>query len=154
MRYRLIGVTAALALMLGTLQAQAQQRPERIDGEPNLNGIWQATGSAHWNLEAHSATALEDFWELGALGAIPAGQSVVVEGRIPYLPDALEVREQHRAAWPKSDPETSCYLPGIPRATYLPYPFQILQAGGGSDILFVYEYHSANRLLPGGRVTL
>jgi len=147
MRYRLIGVTAALALMLGTLQAQAQQRPERIDGEPNLNGIWQATGSAHWNLEAHSATALEDFWELGALGAIPAGQSVVVEGRIPYLPDALEVREQHRAAWPKSDPETSCYLPGIPRATYLPYPFQILQAGGGSDILFVYEYHSANRLV-------
>jgi hypothetical protein len=147
MRHRLIGVTAALTLMLGTLSTQAQQRTQRIDGEPNLNGIWQAAGTANWNLEAHSATALEDFWELGAIGAIPAGQSVVVEGSIPYLPAALEVREQYRAEWPKSDPETSCYLPGIPRATYLPYPFQILQAGGGSDILFVYEYHSTNRLV-------
>jgi hypothetical protein len=151
MRYRLTGVAAAaasLTLLLGTLEAFSQQeRPEQIAGEPNLNGIWQAAGTAHWNLEAHSARALDDFWELGAIGAIPAGQSVVAGGDIPYLPAAAQKRDELRAQWPVSDPETSCYLPGVPRATYLPYPFQIFQAGGGDDILFVYEYHSTNRLV-------
>lgn len=134
-----------VATMLLTLGAASAQQPERIAGEPNMNGIWQAAGTANWNLEAHSATALPDFWELGALGAIPAGQSYVEGGRIPYLPEALEKRDELRANWPRSDPETSCYLPGIPRATYLPYGFQIVQGGG--DILFVYEYHSTNRLV-------
>ena len=93
--------------------------------------------SANWNLEAHSAEALKDFWELGSLGAIPAGQSVVDgDGKIPYLPEALAQRDENRAGWPKADPETTCYLPGIPRATYMPYPFQIVQGGG--NILFVY----------------
>lgn len=139
-----LGVSALLLTFLA-VSAQAQM-PERIAGQPNFNGIWQALGSAHWNLEAHSASALEDFWQLGAIAAIPAGQSVIVgDGEIPYLPEALERREELRAGWPESDPETLCYLPGIPRATYLPFPFQIIQGGG--DILFVYEYHSTNRLV-------
>ena len=36
-------------------------------------------------------------------------------------------------------------MPGIPRATYMPYPFQIVQ--GQKDILFVYEYASSNRIV-------
>jgi hypothetical protein len=67
------------------------------------------------------------------------------DGKIPYLPEALAKRDANRAAWPKADPETSCYLPGIPRATYMPFPFQIVQGGG--DILFVYAYATANRLV-------
>jgi hypothetical protein len=110
-----------------------------------LNGVWQALGTAYWNLEAHSAAALEDLWQLGAIGAIPAGQSVVDGGTIPYLPGAHDQRAQNRADWPASDPEAKCYLPGIPRATYMPYPFQIVQ--GNRDILFVYEYASANRIV-------
>jgi len=125
--------------------AQAATEQARIAGQPNLNGIWQAAGSAHWNLEAHAAEALTDFWQLGAIGAIPAGQSVIEGGDIPYLPEALQQREQNRAGWPAADPETNCFLPGIPRATYLPYPFHIIQGGG--DILFVYEFHSTNRLV-------
>jgi hypothetical protein len=35
-------------------------------------------------------------------------------------------------------------MPGIPRATYMPYPFQIVQ-GEGDLILFAYEYANANR---------
>ncbi len=102
--------------------------------------------SANWNLEAHSAEALKEFWALGSLAAIPAGQSVIDgDGKIPYLPEALAQRDENRAGWPKSDPETSCYLPGIPRATYMPFPFQIVQGGG--NILFVYTYASANRLV-------
>lgn len=134
------------ALMVATAAPAQDSLPERVDGEPNFNGIWQAMGTAHWNLEAHSAEPLADFWQLGALGAIPAGQGVVVGGTIPYLPEALEKRAGNRAGWPRSDPETNCYLPGIPRANYMPYPFHIVQGGGG-DILFVYEYASANRMV-------
>lgn len=133
----------SLSILLLAGLADAQQRVERINGHPNINGIWQAMNTAHWNLEAHSAEALDEFWELGAIAAIPAGQSVVIGGAIPYKPEALAKRASNRAGWPKSDPEAACYLPGIPRATYLPYPFQIIQ--GDDDILFVYSFGSANR---------
>ncbi len=126
--------------------AQERERPERIAGKPNLNGIWQALNTAHWNLEGHSAAPLEKFWKLGAIAAIPAGQSVVVGGKIPYLPEALKKREENRAGWPATDPEAKCYMPGIPRATYMPYPFQIVQ-GEGDTILFSYEFANANRLV-------
>jgi len=125
----------------------AAPRVARIAGHPNMNGIWQAMGTAYWNLEDHSASATQ-FWQLGAIGAIPAGQSVITEpagGTIPYLPAALKKRDELRAGWPKSDPEAKCYMPGIPRATYMPYPFQIVQ--GQKDILFVYEYASSNRIV-------
>ena len=147
LRHRILK-TVLLAVVLAPVGAMAQaqtDRPEQIDGKPNFNGIWQALNSANWNLEAHSASALDDFWQLGSLAAIPAGQSVVVEGSIPYLPEALEQREQNQAGWPDSDPETMCFLPGIPRANYMPYPFQIVQGGG--DVYFQYAYHSANRLV-------
>ena len=121
-------------------------RPDRIAGHPNLNGIWQAINTANWNLEGHSASATP-FWQLGAIFAIPAGQSVIVDnnGTIPYTPEGLKKRQENQAAWPKSDPEAKCYMPGLPRATYVPYPFQIVQ--GKNDILFIYEYASANRVV-------
>src|SRR5687768_10236748 len=120
-------------------------RPARIAGRPNLNGIYQAINTANWNLEDHSASDLKQFWQLGAIAAIPAGQSVVEGGTIPYTPAGLKQREANRAGWPKTDPEAKCYMPGIPRATYMPYPFQIVQ--GQKDILFVYEYASSNRIV-------
>jgi hypothetical protein len=140
----------------GAAAAPAAQRPAarpaRIAGRPHLNGIWQAMGTAHWNLEDHSASAAPvyagtnlPFWQLGALYAVPAGQSVIEGGTIPYLPAALKQREENMKGWPKSDPEAKCYMPGIPRATYMPYPFQIVQ--GQRDILFVYEYASSNRIV-------
>jgi hypothetical protein len=146
---------AAAAMTLCAATSYAQQkaaaptksaRAARIAGQPNINGVWQAMNSANWNLEAHSAEALKGFWQLGALAAIPAGQSVIDgDGKIPYKPDALAKRAANRAGWPKSDPETNCYLPGIPRATYMPFPFQIVQGGG--NILFVYSYATANRIV-------
>ena len=123
----------------------AAARPATIAGKPNFNGVWQALGNAYWNLEDHSASGLNQFWQLGAIAAIPAGQSVVEGGSIPYLPAALKKRQENMAGWPKTDPEAKCYMPGIPRATYMPYPFQIVQ--GQKDILFVYEYASSNRIV-------
>lgn len=133
---------AVSAIFAASFSAQAQI--PRVDGKPDLNGIWQVMNSANWNLEAHSAQKLDDFWAMGAIASIPAGQSVIVGGdTIPYLPAALEHKAELQAGWPKSDPETLCYLPGLPRATYMPYPFQIFQ--GDRDILMVYSFTSANR---------
>ena len=137
-----------LAACQPTAQAPAEpagpQLP-RLADKPDFNGIWQAIGTAYWNLEDHSASGLADFWQLGAIAAIPAGQSVVEGGTIPYLPAALAKRDENRAGWPKTDPEAKCYMPGIPRATYMPFPFRIVQGDG--DFLFVYEFASANRIV-------
>ena len=85
-------------------QARATARPARIAGRPNLNGIWQALGTAHWNLEDHSASATP-IWQLGALYAVPAGQSVIVPGpgetntgSIPYTPEARKKRDELQEA--------------------------------------------------------
>jgi hypothetical protein len=137
--------TLAIVVATSTAGVAAAADAPRLGGKPNLNGIWQAMSSANWNLEAHPAQKVASQWQLGALFAIPGGKSVVVGGKIPYLPQALKTRDEARAQWPKSDPETFCYLPGIPRATYMPYPFQIVQ--GNRDILMVYEYASANRTI-------
>ena len=121
---------------------------DQLDGEPNMNGVWQALNTANWSLEPHSAEAIPSLVSsIGALGGIPAGLGVVDGGEIPYLPEALAKRDENRASFPEGDPEAKCYLPGIPRATYMPFPFQIIQSGGGADILMVYEYASTNRVI-------
>ena len=168
MRYRLFAVFAIAAAILLTLTiSQAQQRapqpaapapqrgqqsyqldrPARLYGHPNFNGIWQAMNSANWNLEAHNAEALPDFWRLGAIFAIPAGRSVVREGTIPYLPDALKKRNENRTKFPKEDPEAKCYMLGIPRATYHGMPFQIFQGAADADLLMVYPFAAMQRVI-------
>jgi hypothetical protein len=149
MRNRLIVVlvtAAAISLAVSTPRAQPRlDRPERIAGRPNLNGIWQALNTAYWNLEAHPAEALQDFWQLGAIAAIPAGQSVVRGGTIPYLPEALARRGENRTNWPAADPEAKCYMLGVPRVTYHPFPFQIFQGDG--DLVMVYPFAATNRVI-------
>src|SRR5215203_209789 len=96
----LVSLVATLVLAAAPPAAVAQNR-QRIGGKPNINGIWQAMNTAYWNLEGHAASQLKEFWRLGSIGAIPAGQSVVKEGNIPYLPEALARRDENRAGWPK-----------------------------------------------------
>jgi len=145
---RLWGIARTLGVLViasvpAIVSAQTRERPDRINGHPNLSGIWQALSPAHWNLEAHSAEALDDFWKLGSLASIPAGKSVVVGGKIPYRSEAIAKRDENRAGWPSADPEAACYLPGIPRAMYMPYPFEIVQSD--DDVFMFYSYASANR---------
>jgi hypothetical protein len=139
-------VAAACVLAVGATGAQPQlDQPATIEGRPNFNGIWQAVNTAYWNLEGHPAEALDEFWPLGAIAAIPAGRSVVRGGTIPYRPEALAKRTEHRANWPAADPEAKCYMLGVPRVTYHHLPFQIFQAEG--DLLFVYPFAAANRII-------
>src|SRR5205807_41932 len=80
---------------------------------------------------------------LGAVGAVPPGMGIVDGGEIPYKPEALEKKKENQEHWIERDPEIKCYLPGVPRATYMPYPFQILQST--SSVFFAYEYDGAVR---------
>jgi hypothetical protein len=123
------------------------ERPVRLYGRPNFNGIWQAINTANWNLEAHNAEALTEFWRLGAIGAIPAGRSVVRGNTIPYLPAALAKRDENRTKFPKEDPEAKCYMLGIPRATYHNMPFQIFQGAADADLLMVYPFAAMQRVI-------
>ena len=135
---------AALTFAAGAY-AQTVDHPATIEGHPNFNGVWQTINSANWNLEAHSAEPLSEFWQMGAIAAIPAGQSVVKEGTIPYLPAAMEQRELNKANWPKEDNEAKCYMLGIPRYMYHNMPFQIFQSDG--DMLMVYPFAAGNRTI-------
>src|SRR5262250_1093248 len=90
-------------------------RAPRLSGHPDLNGIWQAMNTANWDLLDHPAQPAP-FWQTGAIGAVPAGQSVVEGGDIPYKPEALKKKQENFTKRMSEDPEAKCYMPGIPRA--------------------------------------
>ena len=158
--FRRLGTRSALAAMMTIgvvpLAGQAYRAPRGPDGKPDLNGIWQALSEANYDLEGHiarPAMALRPgprgpvpaaaVLALGAVGAVPPSVGVVEGGEIPYKPEALAIKKQNQEDWLNRDPEIKCYLPGVPRATYMPYPFQILQSP--SAMSFVYEYDGATR---------
>jgi hypothetical protein len=154
MRNRVVTGTVAMAIAtVGVLvvvttasaQTPAYRAPRTSDGKPNLNGIWQALNTAYWDVEPHSAGP-SVVRELGASGAVPAGLGVVEGGEIPYKPEALAKKKENLANRLKLDPEIKCYLPGVPRATYMPFPFQIVQ-GTGPSILMAYEFANATRIV-------
>jgi hypothetical protein len=143
----ILAAGCAAGLLLGTYavplsgQATGFKAPRTPDGKPNLNGIWQANNTAHWDIEAHPA-APGPFWQLGAQFAIPGGLGVV-DGEIPYLPEMRKKKQENFAKRLDLDPEMRCYLPGVPRATYMPYPFQIVQ--GNTHVMIVHEFNGAVR---------
>ena len=130
--------------------------PRGPGGKPDLNGTWRAMSRANDDLEPHPAKAAMAFRPgpvgpvpakevvaIGAIGAVPAGIGVVVGGEIPYRPLAREKKAENQKNWLARDPEIKCYQPGIPRATYMPYPFQILH--NVDALFFAYEYAGAVR---------
>src|SRR5438067_13225439 len=98
----LIGVFLLTAISAGG-QAPAYRAPRTGDGKPNLNGIWQALNTANWDIEAHAA-APGLITELGASIAVPGGLGVV-EGEIPYKPEALAKKKANYTDRLKLDPE-------------------------------------------------
>ena len=139
-----------LSVMLGAAQAPAYRAPRAPDGKANLNGIWQALNSANWDLQGHAA-ARGPVPSLGAAFSVPPGLGVVDGDAIPYLPAMAAKKKENQANWMTLDPEVKCYLPGVPRATYLPYPFQIVQSA--QNILMTYEYAGAVRVVNMGAPT-
>lgn len=137
-------------------QSGVYQAP-RLMGTPNpdLNGIWQALGTAHWNVEDHAVEAGPFPTLLGTWGVQPAGRSILVGGgSIPYQDWALEKRQQNYETRldidpdelsTQGDPEAKCMMPGVPRANYLPFPFQIIQTR--SKILVAYQFNVTKRTI-------
>jgi hypothetical protein len=143
------GLAAALVLAAAPIAGQEPYKaPRAADGKPNLNGIWQAVNEANWDLQGHGAQAGLVI-ELGAAGAVPPGIGVVEGGEIPYLPALVAKKQENFAKRLTLDPEIKCYLPGVPRATYMPYPFQIVQSR--DVILIMYEYAGAVRSINMGK---
>lgn len=154
-----VGLFGVALFALAALAARGQTnsyRAPRIAGHPDLNGIWQVLNEANYDIEGHDArpamatrpgpygqVPASAVLALGAVGAVPPGLGVVEGGPLPYKPEALAKRNENSQNWLTSDPEIKCYLPGVPRATYMPYPFQIVQSAGA--ITIVYEYAGAVR---------
>jgi len=145
-RRGLLAAVIPLLLSIGPAKAQVAggRAPRPADRKPDLNGVWQALNTANWDLEGHAA-AMGPVALLGAVFAVPPGLGVVEGGTIPYLPAAAAKKKENQANWVKLDPEVKCYLPGVPRAAYLPYPFQIIQ--GQDSIMFAYEYGNVERVI-------
>ena len=156
-------VISAVATGSGANQNRQTVLAETPDGRPNFNGVWQANNEAHWDLEAHAArpgmvmqpgiyeyefakVPAAPVLALGAAAGVPGSLGVVGgDGQIPYRPDALRIKQENSENWIDRDPELKCYLPGIPRAMYMPYPFQIVQ--GTDKIQMTFGFSNAARVI-------
>ena len=141
------GVVAAAVSLAGigaAGQAPASNARPLADGKPSLTGVWQALNEANWDIEAHAA-APGPILLLGAAGAVAPGIGVVQDGPLPYQPAAALQKKENFERRLTLDPEIKCYLPGVPRAMYMPYPFQIIQSD--KHIMMVYSYASAVRTI-------
>ena len=151
------GVVALVAVVLAVRPSSAQEIPRLSDGKPDLNGIWQVLNEANYDLEPHIARHSLQMREgpvnpipsiptlrMGAVGAVPGSLGVIVGGgKIPYTPEARALKEDNLANWVDRDPEVKCNMPGVPRATYMPMPFQIIQSE--NDVFIAYQFAGAVR---------
>jgi len=139
MRPGFLGWAAASAILVslasGSAMAQpATPLPRTASGKPDLTGIWQAVTTANWNIQAHPAEP-----------GVPAGLGIVDGDAIPYQPWAVGKKQDNFAGRATADPESKCHLPGVPRITYMPFPFQIFQTA--NHVAILYEYvHAVRRI--------
>jgi len=156
-------VTVAVMSQTSSRPSQAAAVPRTADGKPDFSGIWQALNEAHWDLEAHEArpgavmqqgvypyeyarVPAAPVLALGAAAGVPGSVGVVGDdGKIPYKPEAAKIKMENGEHWIDRDPELKCYLPGIPRAMYMPYPFQIVQ--GANKVQMAFAFSTASRTI-------
>src|SRR5262245_50879500 len=132
----IVFIIATLAVALLTISISGQTPapartttsniPRMPGGKPNLTGLWQSLGTAYWDIRDHSAQA-GPFYQLGATGAMPAGVGIVEGGDIPYKAEAAAKQKENFKNRLQNDPEVKCFMPGVPRGTYMAFPFQIVQ---------------------------
>lgn len=153
-----VAAGAALGVTLTRGGSSAPKGGRTADGKPNFSGIWQANNEAYWDLQAHEAragavtqpgaypnyefarVAAAPVVALGAAAGVPGSIGVVEgDGQIPYKPEAAAIKKANAENWIDRDPELKCYLPGIPRAMYMPYPLQIVQSTNKIQMAFTFS---------------
>ena len=145
-----------VSLFFSTALSAESTIPRLSNGKPDFNGVWQVLNSANYDIEPRAARAglqmregpygplpAKEIIKLGAIASVPAGKGVVEDGKIPYQDWALKKRKENQDNYLDRDPEIKCYLPGVPRATYMPFPFQIVQSD--KSFFIAYEYAGATR---------
>ena len=143
-------LASTLLLLVPIAYGQPSRIPRLPNGKPNLNGIWQAMNTANWDVLPHSP-APGRVTSLGAEDAMPPGTGIVEGGEIPYVPEAAKKKAENYARRATDDPELRCYLPGVPRINYMPYPFQVFQST--TSLMFAYQYAGAARPINMGKPT-
>ena len=149
-------IGAGVSISMTRTAGQSAQPARTADGKPNFSGVWQANNEAYWDLQAHQArpaivtqpgvypyeyarVPAAPVLALGAAAGVPGSIGVVQgDGQIPYKPDALTRKKENADHWIDRDPELKCFLPGIPRAMYMPYPFQIVQSTNKIQMEFTF----------------
>ena len=152
-----VGVVAAACGSPGGGEREtAAFRAARLVGteQPDFNGIWQAMTTANWDILDHPADPGPLTKTAGAWAVQPEGLGIVEGNEIPYKEEARAKQKtnfQNRLKFDPNnthdmgDPEAKCFMAGVPRAMYMPYPIQILQTG--DQILMAFEYASASRII-------
>ena len=156
-------VSVVITVSVTRTIGQAARPARTTDGKPNFSGVWQANNEAHWDLQAHAArpgavtqqgvypypfvqVPAAPVLALGAAAGVPGSLGVVQgDGQIPYKPEAAALKKENAEHWIDRDPELKCYLPGLPRAMYMPYPFQIIQST--NKLQMAYEFSNAARTI-------
>jgi hypothetical protein len=150
-------VSAIISVSVTRTAGQASRPARTADNKPDFSGIWQANNEANWDLQAHEArpgavtqpgvypyeyarVPAAPVLALGAAAGVPGSIGVVQgDGEIPYKPEAATMKKENGEHWIDRDPELKCYLPGIPRAMYMPYPFQIVQSANKIQLAFAFS---------------
>ena len=139
----LLTLGALLAVNAHAQSSSTTDIPRLANGKPNLSGVWQAFTTANWNVLTHGASAGPP--KYGALLATPPGYGIVDGDAIPYLPAAAEQQRRNYESRFEDDPEVKCYMPGVPRANYMPYPLQIFHSD--AHLLVAYQFAGAARIV-------
>ena len=156
---RVVGSLVAVAVSIFTTSALAQRSapprgsaaprgsqrgskpiPRAADGKPDLSGIWVATGALRLMVGEEATRAILAADAASGRPAAPPAEPP------PYNPAAEAQRQEFLARRGIDDPMALCYLSGVPRISFRPLPFQIVQLP--AQVILLYEVHHAFRIIP------
>ena len=147
----LVAVAVGVVIFAGSLHAQrgaapsgspsgSKPIPRAADGKPDLSGIWVATGALRLMVGEEATRAILQADVAAGRPAAPPAEPP------PYNPAAEAQRQEFLARRGIDDPMALCYLSGVPRISFRPLPFQIVQLP--QQVILLYEVHHAFRIIP------
>ena len=159
-----IAIAAVLAIVSAApLGAQGEQRaatgapaaarpysqPRTADSQPDIQGFWRVVPGGSYSIEDMS---LQNNGGGNFTDRAPGGTRIVdpPDGKVPYQPWAAakhkDIYDHHMDPLPHQlDPQSRCWLQGVPRGMYQSES-NIIQTAG--QVLIVHEYSHSYRIIP------